>query len=224
MRFILTDNWDDAANALAKRLIDELSSGKHVLWLTSGGSNVDAAVNIMHQIPEDLSANLSVMPVDERYGTPGHADSNWRKLSDSGFQSKKARLIPALKDGLDFKQNITHYNELAQQAFSEHEVVIGQLGIGADGHIAGILPGSPACDESKELITGYSAPPFKRMTLTFPGLKKIDAAYVLAFGDNKLEPLNRLKSETVPINEQPAQILKSIGETYVYNDQVGDAS
>jgi len=207
---------------LVQRLIAELEVGRPVLWVVSGGSNIEAAANIMSEVPDTLSTKLTIMPVDERYGPPGHANSNWAQLMKAGFAAKQAKLLPALKDGLSFSENTAYYNELAERAFAQNETIIGQLGIGPDGHVAGILPGSHACSVTDSLVTGYEASPLQRMSLTFPALKRITAAYALAFGANKQSALKSLQSQDLPLSEQPAQILKHLREAYIYNDQVGE--
>lgn len=209
---------------MAKRLNNELLAGRQVLWLVSGGSQVPYNVKIMGHIPDELSQNLTVMPADERYGEPGHKDSNWGKLMAAGFPTREAQLIPVLKEGLNFLDNTEHYNQLAKQAFEEADAIIGQLGLGEDGHTAGILPNSPATKETEALVTGYEAPPLQRMTLTFTALGQLKAAYVLAFGEAKRQALLKLKSGNGSLKEQPAQILTGLDEAYIYNDQLGDAN
>ncbi|HEX4775103.1 MAG TPA: 6-phosphogluconolactonase [Candidatus Saccharimonadales bacterium] len=223
MQFVLTSGWEEAAAAVAKRLVDELSNDRRVLWLVSGGSQITANVQIMSQIPDELSRNLSVTLVDERYGPIGHADSNWQQLINAGFPDKQATLYPVIQAGLGFEQNTAYFKEMIEQAFSFNDVLIGQLGIGPDGHTAGILPHSAASAETTALAIGYDAPPLKRLTTTFPALKQLTAAYVLAYGDNKRESLSKLKNQDLPLSEQPSQILKELSEAYIYNDQVGEA-
>lgn len=221
MRFLRTTP-EEAAAAVAKRLNSELAAGRKVLWLVSGGSQTPYNVKIMNQITDELSHNLIVMLADERYGPPGHKDSNWAKLMAAGFPTKEAQLIPVLKEGLGFEENTAHYNQLAKQAFEESNAIIGQLGMGEDGHTAGILPNSPATNESEALVVGYEAPPLKRMSLTFSALRQIKAAYVLAFGEPKKPALSQLKADKLNLKKQPARIFTQIPEAYIYNDQLGD--
>jgi 6-phosphogluconolactonase/glucosamine-6-phosphate isomerase/deaminase len=221
MRYILTSGWDDGVADLTDRLVRELGAGNRVLWLVSGGSNIEASLQIMDNISDDLSRRLSVMPADERYGEPGHPDSNWARLMAKGFQPKQAKLLPVLEAGLGLEQTVKHYEQLAEQAFARNDLVIAQLGIGEDGHVAGILPGSPAT-EATGLISGYDSPPYRRMTLTFPGLQRVRAAYVFAFGPNKQPALQALHDQPMNRTEQPAQILKQLPEAYIYSDQVGE--
>lgn len=222
MKYILTAGWDDGVASLTERLVRELADGKRVLWLLSGGSNIPSSVQIMDNISSALSKNLSVSLVDERYGEPGHDESNWAQLMQAGFNSKQATLLPVLQPGISFERTVQNYTKLIEQAFRANDVVIAQLGIGPDGHVAGILPGSPAANEQTALVAGYDAPPLKRLTLTFPALKQINAAYVFAFGKPKQQALLSLRNKSEQLAGQPAQILNELGEAYMYSDQAGD--
>jgi len=221
MKYILTAGWDDGVADLTERLIKELSGGKRVLWLLSGGSNVPASVQIMGNISEDLSKGLSVSLADERYGAPGHADSNWEQLLQAGFKAKRAAMLPVLRPGASFEQTIESYGELIDKAFSANDIIIAQLGIGSDCHIAGILPGSPAASETTALVTGYQAPPLSRLTLTFPALRGVTAAYAFAFGKPKRAALESLQTGSSGLSEKPARILNELTEAYMYSDQAG---
>jgi 6-phosphogluconolactonase/glucosamine-6-phosphate isomerase/deaminase len=221
MKYIRTAGWDDGVADLTERLVRELAQGRQVLWLASGGSNIPVSVQIMDNISPQLRQNLSISLVDERYGEVGHKESNWTQLMEAGFSSDHAALLPVLQAGLDFEKTITYYNDMITQAFAAHDVVIAQLGIGSDGHIAGILPGSPAAAETETLVSGYQSTPYQRLTLTFPGLRRISTSYTFAFGNTKHQALMMLKNRSVPPRQQPAQILKQLPEAYVYSDQFG---
>jgi 6-phosphogluconolactonase/glucosamine-6-phosphate isomerase/deaminase len=219
MKFILTSGWDDGIADLTARLAKELAAGKRVLWLVSGGSNIQPVVQVMDNVPADLTQYLTVLLADERYGDEGHADSNWAQVMKAGFKTADSRLLPVLQKGLDFEATLKHYNQLAEAAFANNDLVVAQLGIGSDGHIAGIMIDSPAAKEQATLVAGYQADDFKRLTLTFPALAKVSAAYVFAFGPAKV--LQLLHDKSVNLTEQPAQVLKKLPEAYIYNDQVG---
>jgi 6-phosphogluconolactonase/glucosamine-6-phosphate isomerase/deaminase len=223
MQFSVTDSLEAAANILEQRLALELANNK-VLWLISGGSNIKTTVLAMQQVPEEFSSNLTIMLLDERYGEPGQKDSNWAQLLNAGFESKKAMLLPILKEGQSFEQSADYYNALAEKAFLNNDVIVAQIGMGADGHIAGILPNSAATESINKLVTHYESEPYKRMTLTFEAIKQINVAYVFAFGDDKKPALLQLKDESLDPKVQPAQILKELNEVYIYNDQVEGSS
>jgi 6-phosphogluconolactonase/glucosamine-6-phosphate isomerase/deaminase len=218
MQYIRTAGWDDGVADLTERLVRELADEQRVLWLTSGGSNIPVSVQIRDNIPPKLCSNLSVMLADERYGKVGHADSNWAQLIQAGFKTEGITTLPVLQDGFDFDQTLAHYTDMTEQAFADNETTIAQLGIGSDGHIAGILAGSPAATETEALVSGYKSTPYARLTLTFPALRHITAAYTFAFGNTKQQALSTLKDRSVPPRDQPAQILKQLPEAYVYSD------
>jgi 6-phosphogluconolactonase/glucosamine-6-phosphate isomerase/deaminase len=224
MQFILTSDWDDGVADLAHRLIKELSNGKRVLWLVSGGSNTRATCKIMDLVQDGLCRNLTIAPADERFGPEGHSDSNWTQLLQAGLDTKQASVVKVLEGGDSLSSTVNRYQESMKAAFDDNDLVIAQLGIGADGHTAGILPGSPAAYETEELVTSYKSEPFTRLTLTFPALRRINVAYAFAFGESKLEALTGLKQASQPLQEQPAQILNELPEAYLYNDQIGGAS
>ena len=210
-----------AAGVLARRLVAELAAKKRVLWLVSGGSNITIEVAVMQALPAALQPRLAVM-LDERYGPFDHKDSNLRQLYEAGFAPGKATVVPVLTpEHLPLEATAARYQAAAETAFDNADVIIAQLGIGPDGHISGILPGSQAVS-AKGLVAGYRTEQFERITFTFDALKKCTAAYDFAFGEAKRGQLETLRDKDVPLNEQPAQILKAIPEAYVYNDQIGD--
>lgn len=219
MQYIATAGWDEGITALSERLIRDLGDGQNVLWLVSGGSNVAAAVQCMQAIPEPLTEKLTVMLVDERYGPVGHAESNWQKLIQAGFDPKRATALPVLEDPLSFTQTATRYETYTEQAFVQATTVIAQLGIGEDGHIAGIMVGTADASDTA-LVTAITTEKLQRLTLTYTALRNTTAAYVFAFGDNKADTLHTLTTRSVTLSEQPAQILKELAEVYIYSDQL----
>lgn len=221
MQLLLAPDTTVAISALQQRLVTELQAGKHVLWLVSGGSNINATVAVMPQIPVELRDHLTLMLSDERYGAVGHADSNYQQFLDKGFNPGPARFIPTLQSDMSLEATAAAYSETVQAEFAKADIIISQLGIGADGHIAGALPGTVATT-SDAWVVGYDSPPYQRITLTFPALKLIDVDYSLVYGPDKQAALTQLQSANLPLAQQPAQILKLLPEAYVYNDQLGD--
>lgn len=221
MQYILSTDWKEGANQLAKRINQHLADDKKVLWLLSGGSNIAASVGIMSNISDNLSQKLTISLVDERYGEVGHDDSNWKQLIDAGFPAKQATLLPILQQGLSFEDTTASFKEKITAALNSNNLVVAQIGIGDDGHIAGILPNSPAVNEAG-LVCGYQSQPFTRITLTFPALKSANTVFAFAFGDSKKPALLKLQQQKLPLSEQPAQILKDLPEVFLYNDQVGE--
>jgi 6-phosphogluconolactonase/glucosamine-6-phosphate isomerase/deaminase len=199
--------------------LSELLDKKPVLWLVSGGSNVPISVTVMSNLPKQLTERLTILLIDERFGSVGHVDSNAEQLRRAGFNPQQANFIKVLS-GQSWPDTVTQYNQIVQTQFDQHSAIIGQFGIGADGHTAGLLPHSPATVVTDRLVTGYQGPDYQRITLTFPALRQVQTAYVFAYGANKLTALQQLKDENLALKTQPAQIFKVLTQAYIYNDQL----
>lgn len=210
----------EGAAAVRDRLVKELKSEHNVLWLVSGGSQIQTNVEIMNEIPDELTKSLTVYLIDERYGDVGHPDSNSKQLEDAGFDHKQARVSYVLSQGLSLEETAEQYALSIGAAFEVADVVIALVGMGPDGHILGILPGSPAVDSDK-LVEYYETEQYKRVTLTARAAREhFDVSYLLAFGDNKRQQLEDLRDKGLAVSEQPAQLMKQLREAYVYNDQI----
>ena len=207
-------------HALAAHIGTLLDQGEHVLWLVSGGSNIPWTVAVMEALSPASTVQLTIMPVDERYGPTGHPDSNVAQLLNAGLNLKYAQLLPILA-GESLDASTDAFDKVAKIAFAQHTAVVAQLGIGTDGHIAGILPGSPAIlADLTQLAVGYTADDYIRITLTFGALRHIDTAFVFAYGAAKRATLEQLRTQNLPLARQPSQILKQLPEAYIYNDQM----
>lgn len=203
----------DLENALTRSLMKH----SRVLWLVCGGSSITKIAAAAHGIPSGLSAKLHILLTDERYGEPGHKDSNYQQLLAAGFDPKQGVFLPTLQPKLSLAKTAAVYGAVFQKEASEAGYIIATFGIGPDSHIAGILPHSPAAG-AKELAAGYDAGQFKRLTLTFPALQRIDAAYAFAYGEAKKPALTKLRDTKAELIDAPCQVLQAIPESYVYND------
>jgi 6-phosphogluconolactonase/glucosamine-6-phosphate isomerase/deaminase len=219
----LRENQGAATQAIAARICDELFAGKRVLWLVSGGSNVNVEVTVMRMLRAhcvDRLSGLAILPMDERYGVPGHADSNTQALRVAGFDPGEATWVDVLMHNVPFDQTIDFYNEVTLTATANAGVIIGQFGLGADAHTAGILPGSLAAVDDVATVAGYEWSDYTRLTLTPHALKKSTVGYVLAYGENKKQALERLRKNDEELAKLPAKLLYDIPEVYVYNEVI----
>lgn len=218
LEFHYEPDTSKAAGDLTARLTSELEKHDNVVWLVTGGTNVPVSAAVMEALPEDRLPRLTVMLADERYGKPGHPDSNWQQLAEAGFMTRNARFLATLIPDLTLEDTSRQYAMVVEDALAQADVVIGQLGIGGDGHIAGILPRSDAVG-STALVSAYDSGSYQRLTLTIEALRRIDAAYCYVYGETKRQSLQRLHDQRLPLSEQPAQILKELPEAHVYTDQ-----
>jgi 6-phosphogluconolactonase/glucosamine-6-phosphate isomerase/deaminase len=203
------------AHTIADAIITRLAEGKKVLWLVPGGSAIAVACLAARDIAAVPHGNLAVTLTDERYGPLGHSDSNWQQLEGAGFSLPEARLLSVLT-GADRAQTVKAWEVLLRHELKAADFALGFFGMGADGHTAGILPGSPAVSSTAYAAT-YDGPDFARITMTPPAIARLDMAFVYAAGQNKWPALRRL-NERHSIAEQPAQILKQVPELIIFTD------
>jgi len=216
MHYIYTDTTLPAIGKLSAILIDQLTAGKKVLWLLSGGSggkvSLEAAKNLKGLDLKNLFVTLS----DERYGPLGHANENWQILLDGGLELEGATLYRPLT-GEDRDVTTEHFDTWLKDTLVGVNSVVGIFGVGPDGHTAGIKPHSSAID-SPALAASYTGEDFERITITPAFITHVDEAVVQIFGSEKHTVVEQLLNETIPITEQPAQALKYLSRVTLYTD------
>jgi 6-phosphogluconolactonase/glucosamine-6-phosphate isomerase/deaminase len=220
MEYVRSEDYKEGALDLANAIAFSLKENKKVLWILTGGSSIPSCVEAFDLIKKmDVSLEyLTVTLTDERYGEVGYTDSSWQKLIEAGFDFNTINPIPVLT-GLPFEETATDFEININKAFAENDIIISQFGIGADLHIAGILPKSPGTLETR-LVSAYTSDPFQRITLSFEAIRKIQKAFVFIFGESKKGAISELKESVDSLSEKPANILKEIEEVFVYSDQI----
>jgi 6-phosphogluconolactonase/glucosamine-6-phosphate isomerase/deaminase len=220
IKFIKTTSATPAADHLARQINRQLKTGG-VLWLVSGGSAIKVAVETNRRLLSNNLENLTVTLVDERYGSVDHPDSNWVQLKESGLALPKASLKPILR-GESLARTTQQFAVTIKEEFDRADYKIGLFGIGADGHIAGIKPMSPGLDES-QLAVGYEGDDYTRLTITPKVIATLDEAVVyMMTGKEKWPIVKQLAESDLPLQEQPAQILKRLKKVTIYNDYLGE--
>jgi 6-phosphogluconolactonase/glucosamine-6-phosphate isomerase/deaminase len=211
---------------LARTLTQHLAAGERVLWLVPGGSSIQIAASVSQKLTHTATGqppqNLTVTLTDERYGEPGHQDSNWRQLDEAGFKLPGATLLPVLT-GADLSATVEQFADQLGQALREADFRLGFFGIGPDGHTAGILPGSPAVSAT-QLAAGYNAGKFQRITMTPPAVLQLDETVAYAVGEAKWPVLAQLTTERLELNHQPAQVLGRVKSFTLFTDYAESAS
>jgi len=218
---IIWGDPDEATLHISAELAQLLDIGP-VLWLVSGGSNVAIQIRVMASVTDVQSANLTILPVDERYGPYGHKVSNSTAMRKAGFDPKNANWIDILAGNPSIEEATARLASHLSEAVANESTVLATLGIGSDGHTAGILPGSVAV-ESPALAVWYVADDFQRITLTAGALRDhCDYAFVSTFGEEKIPAIKSLIA-VAPIDTiatTPALVLHDINHTTLFTDQL----
>jgi 6-phosphogluconolactonase/glucosamine-6-phosphate isomerase/deaminase len=197
----------DAALNILSRIIDK----KSVLYLSGGRTPKELYFKLARD--ESLTPGAVGM-VDERYGERFHENSNERMIRDTGFLRYLEMLdmpfYPILQAGLSRVETAHEYDAKLRSLQSTFPKHIGILGIGEDGHTAGLPAGAPAFAEgsgeakqnskiynTSDLVTEYDdgGKYGERVTMTFMGLAMMDILLVLVFGSAKRNALKLIFGE-----------------------------
>lgn len=200
---------------MAREIIYEVVDKTTVLYLSGG------------RTPKDLYQNLAndrkIMPgavalIDERYGVKGHNTSNEKMIKESGllayFRESNIPFYPILQEQqVSLKETSDNYDMTLRYLFAGFKKRVGILGIGLDGHTAGIAGNRENLaelsvqdfhnrmfddDQKNMLASSYSdlQGVFKeRVSMTFLGLSMIDIFIALVFGEDKKDALAKVFSE-----------------------------
>lgn len=211
------------ARELLYRIVDKTT----VLYLSGG------------RTPKGLYENLAndkklhpgaVALIDERYGIKGNNTSNEKMIAESGLlpylSEQGVPFYPILQENHPtLKETADNYDMTVRYLFAGFPQSVGILGIGLDGHTAGIAgdrSAQPAnnitefhnpmfaLDEKNLLVSSLSdlqGPYKERVSMTFLGLSMLDVFIVLVFGEDKKEALQKLFSEGSE-EEIPARFFK----------------
>lgn len=211
-----SDPVSASASHLARSIKAHLDADEHVLWLLSGGSGVNIVLETAKMLACTDLTNLSATLSDERYGNIGHAEENWQQLIAGGLHLPGATLYRPLINK-DRATTSDEFNTWIAQQLETADYKVGLFGIGSDGHTAGIKSHSSAI-ETTDSVTDYSGDDFERITVTPRTISKLDEAVVQASGEDKVSTLKLLLHQNLPIDEQPAQVLKSIPKCTLYTN------
>lgn len=242
LKFHVRENKEFAAIALANdisRILKEFhdDGAKEVLFLTSGGS----AFTVLDRISDEvIGPYLTIGMLDERYD-PENKLTNYAQLRKTTFYKKAVQRGCRLID-TSTKKGQTQ-NELAQSIETElrdwktthpRGVVMVTLGIGPDGHTAGIMPFPENVKKFHELfegdrwVVGYDAaeknPIRLRVSATCTFLRTmVDFTRVFVVGKEKGEIFAKVCTNN-DLATYPGSIIRLLSHGSVYVDTpVADA-
>lgn len=164
---------------------------------------------------------------DERFVPKAHAASNFRLAQETLLQHLPVpadQIHPIPTESLAAEQAAMQYESVLQDYYGSKELNpalplfdITLLGLGSDGHIASLFPGSPALEERNSWVTVVrDRAPEPRVTLTFPALEASGTIVFLVSGEGKREVLARTLAADPSL---PAARLATRGRILVFADR-----
>lgn len=179
----------DPARAVAELLAEHARRGGSIVL--TGGSSVAGAYRGAASLEPDWNA-VTVWWGDERCVPPEHQDSNYRLAGESLLDhlQRKPRQIHRIPGELPPAEAA---DELDRALDGVHlDLVL--LGLGPDGHMASLFPGSPQLQVRDRRATHGPAglePWVDRVTMTVPAINAAARIVYLVTGADKADAVSR---------------------------------
>ena len=201
---------DQAASWLARRAEEARVEHGYFAIALSGGSTPEALYRRLAEPPyrEAVAwATWMVFYGDERAVPPDDVQSNHRMAREAlldhvPIPRERVHRMPAERPDLD--DAAREYASLLADTLPAgpggaprlHCVL---LGLGENGHVASLFPGTEALDAKEWVVPGRADyQPFRRLTVTFPVINAAESVVFLVSGDQKGPALRGAVDGTVP--------------------------
>jgi 6-phosphogluconolactonase len=181
----------EAADWLARALVESMARGQRVSLALSGGSTPGPVYRELarRDVPWAL---VDFYFVDERFVPPDHPESNYLLAEEALFKPLGVPVHQVFRmqgERSDRDAAARDYEQLLPPVL---DVVV--LGMGEDGHTASLFPGNAALEEKERrvlAVVGPKPPPW-RMTLTLPVLCSARKVLGLVSGAGKRDIVRRV--------------------------------
>lgn len=195
-----------------------------------GGRSVVGLLKALQQAsqtqPRELLSRIHFFMVDERIVPLTDPDSNFgglqqqlfTRLLQEGFITE-SQLHPFVASKEDAQSACESYLQELQRFGGRFSVVV--LGVGEDGHVAGLFPKHPALTETEIAFIPFfdsPKPPAARMTASRKLVTDSAMSVLLALGEGKRAAWERFNSESSSVEDCPALMVKTMSRCLVVTD------
>jgi 6-phosphogluconolactonase len=192
----------------------------------SGGSTPRRTYELLAARSSELTG-ADIWFADERCVAPEDEESNYRLVAESLLTP--ARIAPErvhrMEGELSPDEGARRYAKALLDGVERRDALIPVidlvvLGIGPDGHIASLFPGSPTLDAGEEALCigvhDSPKPPPERVTLSLAVLRAARRCLLLATGAGKADAIDAMLGE--PSRHVPASLLRRERLTVIVDD------
>jgi 6-phosphogluconolactonase len=228
---------DDLATAVAGELISRLEDAQargevpH-LGLT-GGTIADRVHRELARMGPDSEVDWSRVVLwwgDERFVASGSPERNaGQALAAFGerlpLDPANVHAVPSTDEAASVAEAAEGYAAaLRDHGAGSFEVLM--LGVGPDGHVASLFPGSPHLDVDDQVtvaVTDSPKPPPERVSLTFAALNRSRAVWFLVSGAEKADAVARALAPATDLHDVPAAGVSGEAETIWFLDRASSS-
>ena len=215
------------AGELLSRLAGAQEAGREPQVVLTGGTIADALHHELARLSPGSEVDWSRVVVwwgDERFVPSDSPDRNAgqaRRAFLDAVGATQVHEMPASDELSDVEAAALAVEDLVRQHGSdEFEVVL--LGIGPDGHVASLFPGSPQLEVDDRIavaVTDSPKPPPERITLTFDALNRARSVWVIASGEGKAEAVAAALGVEGSVTDTPARGVHGVQDTTYFLDR-----
>ena len=206
----------DASSCLSNLIVSDITSTNQKTYSIglSGGNTPKIAYSMLKTDIPDLS-KIIFWTVDERWSSVEDENSN-QSMINSIFKETDAQIMEFEYTQESAERDASTYSKKLSDNISQFDTAI--LGVGEDGHIASLFPGTKALENNTDLYTSNEVNIVTkwRATATFKLLTEVTKVYLLVTGDNKNQILSEiLNNGSTHTND----LINNRNETFLIKDQ-----
>lgn len=208
--------------------------GEFHLFL-AGGSTPESLYRLLSHAPYAKAVPWGKVHLyfgDERNVPPDHPDSNYRMVNSVLFSqiSIDPMRIHRIQGELPADQAAAAYNtmlvNIVPKGSSDHlQADLVLLGLGTDGHIASLFPGTVILDEENSVCAAAYVDKLKtwRISITYPVINHARHVWLFVAGENKQDIVDRIFNHPASDNLLPVERINAKGQLTWYLDQAAAA-
>lgn len=176
---------------IAKAVREEIAEGDRCALGVSGGRDPSPMFSQFSQL-EDHGLDWTkteIFQMDERVAPAGSDERNLTHLIESLSIGAQGSIRPMPVTDDDLEAAADRYAASLPDALD-----IAHLGIGPDGHTASLVPGDPVLEvtDRRVAVTAGEYQGGRRMTLTYPELRRVRSLLWVVTGEEKRDALRKL--------------------------------
>ena len=206
---------------ILSQLIEVVETGLRVngifhLALTGGtlGTDLNRALVAHVNSEPDLYQGLHIWWSDERFVERGSSDHNCAPMHQM-VSNKNLNIhnVPASNEVASIEEAVEDYLTQLGENFMDLTI----LGLGPDGHVASLFPGSDHLDRLEKVIaiSDSPKPPAVRATFTMSMINSSTLVWIIASGASKAEAVTKIIEGDLSI---PASYVRAVDHTRLIVD------